>query len=161
VVLVVRTVDLQADPRMRSLLSDEDRVDTLEVCDLALDDVRTALTESGVDVTVMSPITLELLRVPLHLAVFSGLSAAAQKAPYRTLTDIYERFTDEVRRQIARQVGHLHWAGITGTMVRYMSEHERLDAPSAILNEADPVEIAALVLRGVLVTDIGHYALFH
>jgi hypothetical protein len=161
IVLVVRTVDLQADPRMRSLLADETRVTRLEVGDLALDDVCAALVRSGIDHTALSSTTLELLRVPLHLAVFSGLSGVAQRGPYRTLTDLYHRFTEETRLEVARAVGHLDWTTVTGALVRFMSEQERLDAPVAVLDGADPAEVAALVSRGLLVEDDGRYAFFH
>lgn len=161
IVLVVRTVDLQADPRMRSLLADKSRVTLLEVHDLALDDVRASLARSGIDSTVLSPTTLELLRVPLHLAVFSALPEAAQQAPYRTLTELYQRFTDETRHEVGRAVGHLDWTAVTSPLVVMMSEQERLDAPVAVLDGADPAEVRMLVSRGLLVEDDGRYAFFH
>lgn len=161
VVLAVRTADLKADSRIRSLLADESRVETLKIGDLALEDVRTALKRSSIDMVMLSQATLELLRVPLHLAIFSSLSSGSQTAPYRTLSDLYERFTDELRRDLGRQVGHLDWMGITGTLVRFMSEHERLDAPTAILDAADPAEVAALVSRGVLVKEGARIGWFH
>lgn len=58
VVLVVRTVDLQADSRMRSLLVDETRVETLELGDLTADEVKDALDRSGVNMEKLTPATL-------------------------------------------------------------------------------------------------------
>jgi hypothetical protein len=161
IVLVVRTVDLQADPRMRSLLANETKVAQLEIHDLALEDVCDALMQSGIDHTKLSSTTLDLLRVPLHLAVFSGLSNGAQLEPYRTLTDLYQRLTDETRLEVRRAVGHLDWTAVTATLVRFMSDKERLDAPVAVLDGADAAEVAALVSRGLLVADAGQYAFFH
>lgn len=161
IVLVVRTVDLQADPRMRLLRANKTRVTLLEVRDLALDDVCAALMQSGIDPTVMTSATLELLRVPLHLAVFSGLPEVAQQAPYRTLTELYQRFTDETRLEVGRAVGHLDWTAVTSPLVVMMSDQERLDAPVAVLDGADPAEVRALLSRGLIVEDEGRYAFFH
>ncbi|MEU5880067.1 NB-ARC domain-containing protein [Spirillospora sp. NPDC047279] len=161
VVLAVRTVDLEADPRMSALLADQTRVGTIKVGSLALDQVKTSLKRAGVDVAMLSQATLELLRIPLHLAIFSSLSAKSQSVPYRTLSDLYDRFTQELRRDLGRQVGHLDWTGITGTLVRFMSEHERLDAPGVVLDAADPNELAALTSSGVLVNDEARISMFH
>jgi len=161
VVLVVRTVDLEADPRMRSLLSDELRVDTLVVGDLEIADVRAALEKSGVDTAALTDTTLQLLRVPLHLSVFTRLSPGSQHATYRTLSDLYERFTTEVRGCVERWVGQLDWSTISRTLVRYMSDHERLQAPRALLDSAAAGEVAALHSHGVLVADEGHVGFFH
>ncbi|MDQ3273687.1 MAG: NB-ARC domain-containing protein [Actinomycetota bacterium] len=161
VVLVARTVDLTADPRMRSLLSDETRVDTLTVGDLEPADVRAALERSGVDTAALAETTLHLLRVPLHLSVFSRLASDNQRTTYRTLSDLYERFTAEVRRDVEHRIGHLDWSAITQKLVRYMSDNERLQAPAALLDSASRGEVDALHSRGVLVTDVGGVGFFH
>ncbi|MGH3319504.1 MAG: NB-ARC domain-containing protein [Streptosporangiaceae bacterium] len=161
VVLAARTVDLTGDPRMQSLLSDEARVDSLAVGDLALDDVRTTLEQAGIDTTALAESTLRLLCVPLHLAVFSRLSPSSREAPYRTLSDLYKQFTADLCRDIDRQVGHLDWDAITGALVRFMSDRERLQAPAAVLDSAPATEVAALVSRGVLVEDADRVGFFH
>lgn len=161
VVLVVRTVDLAADPRLQSLLSDVARVETLEVGDLELEDVQAALRASGVDPAALTGATLQLLRVPLHLAVFGKLSRASQSVPYRTLPDLYQEFTDEVRRDIERRVGSLDWTGITGALVRWMSDREALHAPEAVLDAAPRQQVGALTSRGVLTTGDGRVGFFH
>lgn len=161
VLLVVRTVDLTADPRMRSLLSDETRVETLTVGDLESADVRTALEKSGVDTAALAETTLQLLRVPLHLSVFSRLSSDSQRTTYRTLSDLYEQFTAEVRSDVERRIGQLDWSTISQTLVRYMSDNERLQAPAALLDSVSTGEVKALHSDGMLVTDAGGVGFFH
>ncbi|MGH3873108.1 MAG: hypothetical protein ACRDSR_16645 [Pseudonocardiaceae bacterium] len=160
VLLVVRTVDLTADPRMRSLLSDETRVDTLTVGDLEPADVRAALEKSGVDTAALAETTLQLLRVPLHLSVFSRLSSDSQRTTYRTLSDLYEQFTAEVHRDVERRIGQLDWRTISQTLVRYMSDHERLQAPAALLDSVS-MSVAALHSHGILVNDGSGVGFFH
>lgn len=161
VVLAVRTVDLEADPRMRSLLAGDARVETLKIEDLELDDVKEALEKSGVHTAALTGATLELLRVPLHLAVFSRLAPNYQAAAYRTLSDLYEQFTDEVRTGIERGIGHLDWDRIASALVQYMSENERLNAPAGLLDLASRLEVTALESAGVLVADQGRVGFFH
>ncbi|MEV5694271.1 ATP-binding protein [Micromonospora globbae] len=160
VVLVVRTVDLSADPRIRSLVH-QPRVDRLTINELDLDDVRASLSAAGVDPGRLSDSTLQLLRTPLHLAVFSRLSPESRTSAYRTLSDLYEQLTAQIRSEIERQVGGLNWNEITGALVRYMSDQERLDAPTAVLNSASPREVAALHSFGILVSDAGRVGFFH
>jgi hypothetical protein len=160
-VLVVRTVDLKADPRMRSLLCDKARVEALEVGDLDAEEVRVALSNSGVDVGRLSAITLQLLRVPLNFAVFTRLPIASRTTSYRTLVELYEEYTKQLRLEVETEVGHLDWQAITVPLVTYMSDHERLDAPLAILEGVAQLEVYALLSRGLLVADGGRVGFRH
>ncbi|MEU7779116.1 hypothetical protein [Micromonospora parva] len=160
VVLVVRTADLTADPRMRSLV-DDPRVDRLTVGELDLDNVRAALEANESDPTMLSDNTLQLLCTPLHFAVFSRLSPGSRTSPYRTLSDLYEELTSQTRRDIERHVGGLDWSGIMGALVGYMSANERLDAPAAVLGLASPREVGALRSYGILASESGRFAFFH
>jgi hypothetical protein len=161
VALVVRTVDLNEDPRMRRLLADTDRVTRLSITDLDPADVRATLAAAGVDTGAVRPETLLLLCVPLHLSVFSRLSAQAQITTFRTLSELYRQYANEIRADIERQVGHLDWAGITSTLVDYMSEHEVLRAPRAILDRFPVAEVNALLSANVLVADDNQVGFFH
>lgn len=161
VVLVARSVDLQADPRMHSLLADKSRVEGLEIGPLDPDDVQAALANIGIDGTKLSGPTRDLLRVPLHFAIFSRLDPGSRSATYRTLSDLYERYTEDLRRAVGERVGHLDWQAITATLVESMSKRERLDTPAAVLDPFDLHERDALTSAGVLIVDEGKVAFFH
>lgn len=161
VLLVVRTVDLEQDPRLRHLLSDVSRVTSLTIGELDLEAVRNALQAADIDVTAMTDTTLQLLRVPLHFAVFSRLSPEAQRNPYRTLPELYDRYTGELRQQVERHVGHLDWAGITATLVDHMNERETLHALEAVLDSSPRLEVGALVSASALVRDDTRIRFFH
>lgn len=160
VVLVVRTADLTGDPRIRSLV-DAPRVERLTVGELDPDDVRAAVEAGGSNPAGISDLTLRLLCTPLHLAVFSHLPPESRTFSYRTLPDLYEELTAQTRRDVERQIGHLDWVGITGALARYMSDHERLDAPSSVLGSASPNEVAALHSCGILASERARVAFFH
>ena len=160
VLLVVRTIDLEDDPRLRSLIREGERVGRHTVGDLDIESVKAQIVDHGMQMPA-SDSTIELLRRPLHLSVFSRLSDSARTLEYTTLQGLYESYTREMRYKVEDRVGHLHWAQITGAMVSYMSHHEALTAPAAVLDEASLLEVEALVSESVIVRDRGAVAFFH
>jgi HEAT repeats len=161
VLLVVRTVDLEQDPRLRHLLADTSRVASLAIGDLGADAVRHALQAGGIDVAALTETTVHLLRVPLHFAVFSRLSPEAQRIPYRTLAELYERYSSELRMQVERQVGHLDWDGIITVLVDYMNQNETLLAPEAVLDRFPRLEVNSLLSASVLLREGTRIRFFH
>ena len=161
VLLVVRSVDLEADPRLVSLLRDNrEGFETHTVDKLDVEDVKTHLGDHGIQVPASEP-TLELLRTPLHFAVFIRLSDRSRAESSRTLQDLYAEYTNQIRKEVGRQVGPLDWAGITAALVTYMSDNEVLTAPVHVLDSFDPLEVDALVSESVLVKDETGVAFFH
>ena len=161
ILLVVRTVDLEQDPRLRNLRADTARATPLTIGDLDPEAVRRALQAGDIDVTDLAETTLNLLRVPLHFAVFSRLSPEAQRIPYRTLPELYDQYTTELRQQVERQLGHLDWADIITVLVDHMNQQETLLAPEAVLDPFPRLEVNSLVSASVLVRDGTRVGFFH
>ena len=151
VLVVVRTVDLESDYRFRRF-RDSEVADRITVGKLTSDDVKAKLTESGVPLPA-SAVTMELLRTPLHLSIFLRLSEAAQREDYPSLQRLYDRYTDEVRKSVESDVGHLSWIGITGALVDHMNDNEQLSAPAAILDSFARDEIHSLESADVIAVD--------
>lgn len=160
VMLVVRTADLDADPRMVSLLRREEQVERHTVGVLDVDDIKAHLARHDMPVPA-SATTLELLRTPLHFSVFTRLDDRSRAEQYRTLQDLYQEYTAQVRRNIEQQVGDLDWVSITAAIVTHMSRNEVLTAPAHLLDGANQSEVAALMSEGVLVKDNSGIAFFH
>ena len=158
--VVARTVDLEADPRMRSLLRSGTSVSQHTVGNLDLAEVTAQIADYGMQVPT-SERTLELLCTPLHLSVFCRLSDPARRLEYTTLQELYDRYTEEVGTDVERRVGHLDWHLITSAMVRHMSDHEVLAAPAAVLDVASPGEVGALVSQSVILRDGNSFTFFH
>ncbi|MFG1625455.1 hypothetical protein [Kribbella sp. NPDC049227] len=161
VILVVRTVDLQQDGRIGQLLSDEARVTALELTLLEPDELRQALNQANINTSTMPDVTLQLLRVPLHLAVFLKLSTAAQAEAYATLPALYDRYTKDVRTTLDRDRPTLDWARLTSTLVQAMSDAQRLRVPEAVVDDLPPTDISTLVSLGILETDGSEVWFFH
>lgn len=151
ILLVSRTVDLNRDPRIGSLLKGRHAAKRISLGLLPLGDVKNYL-ESNYGY-VPAGTTLELLRTPLHLAVYDRISEQGRQLSYRSRQDLYEELTNEVRRRAAQRVGSVDWDGITSALVDYMSSNETLMAPVAILDRFAPEEVSALVSEGILVRE--------
>ncbi|MGW9447455.1 hypothetical protein [Streptomyces sp. NPDC055632] len=161
VLLVARTVDIEQDGRLSILITADSRAERFPVGELAEESVRAVLTASGNDPDSLSPVTLELLRTPLHLAVFSTLPPAARAVSYRTLQQLYGSYTKEARRCVGVRRERFDWQGITGALCAFMSERESLQAPLALLDNYAPEDVEALKSQGVLVGDEEHVGFFH
>jgi hypothetical protein len=161
VLLVARTVDIDNDRRLSRLVADPARAVRFPLSVLDLEQVRAVLSANGTDPDSLGLVTLELLRTPLHLSIFSRLSLSARAASYRTLQELYARYTDERREEIERQATALDWRGITGTLCASMSERETLQAPMALLDGFARQHIKVLESHGVLVRDGEQIGFFH
>jgi hypothetical protein len=159
VLLVCRTVDLENDQRLRSLLRAKGTANRHTLDKLVADHVREHLSAHGMHVPAAE--TVQLLRTPLHLAVYERLSEEARQQRYRTLQDLYDQLTPEVRRRAEQRAVHLDWAGTTSALVKYMSENETLTAPRTLLDRFAVDGIAALESEAILVSDDAGFAFFH
>lgn len=160
-VLVVRTVDLDQDPRLSRLRADRERVNEMALERYTPAQVEDALERSGIAPSSLDATTLRLLEVPLHYAIFSQLDVSNRSDSYSTLPDLYRSFTDQIVRKIRARIGTLNWASITGAMANYMSEKETLRAPVAVLRQADIAEVEALLSSGVLYREHSGVSFFH
>ncbi len=158
--LVTRTVDLEADPRLRGLLNAQGAFGRHTVGALDIEQVRASLEQAGVSVP-SSETTLRLLCTPLHLAVFSRLSESARSEDYSTLQQLYEKYTEEARLSVENRVGRLDWGAITVPMIEHMSDNEVLAVPASILDAAEQRQVRALVSENLLVRDESGFAFFH
>ena len=160
VLLAARTVDLDGDPRLRSLMRSEQGVGRHTLGDLDLEAVREHLVANGIEPPA-SDSTMELLCTPLHLAVFCRLSEEAHAIEHSTLQDLYACYTGEVRERLERRLGSLDWGLITRALVGNMSNNEVLAAPVAVLDSVEQRQVRALVSESVIVQDAARYAFFH
>lgn len=148
VLVVVRTVDLDSDPRFRQL-RDSKVADRVRVGKLTTENVRAKLVGSGVPAPA-SNVTMDLLQTPLHLSIFLRLSENAQRELYPSLQVLYDRYTTEVRQTVETSVGHLAWAAITGALVDHMNDNQHLSAPAWIIDSFPVDEIHALESADIL-----------
>jgi hypothetical protein len=158
--LVARTVDIDRDPRLSALMR-EPRVTRFPLKELEEQAVRAILSSDGIDPDSLTPVTIKLLTVPLHLSVFSRLTRDSRPTAYGTLQELYEQYTQERRTEIARRVPGLDWFGITSALIDHMNDHETLTAPAQVLLPFPPEHVEALVSDGALARDGHRIGFFH
>ncbi|MFE1331039.1 hypothetical protein [Streptomyces microflavus] len=162
VVLVARTVDVEKDPRLTSLVGQEGTVERFALGLLDDQAVRAVLEQGGTPAEKLGAETLALLRTPLHLAVFSRLTKAARTTAYRSLQDLYDRYTDEKRREAERSLTHEAWPAITQQLVEEMSRRETVTVPYALLDRFARSDLAVLSSAGILLhAENGRIGFFH
>ncbi|MFJ1955356.1 hypothetical protein ACIOGT_10130 [Streptomyces microflavus] len=162
VVLVARTVDVEKDPRLTSLVGQEGTVERFALGLLDDQAVRAVLEQGGTPAEKLGAETLALLRTPLHLAVFSRLTKAARTTAYRSLQDLYDRYTDEKRREAERSLTHEAWPAITQQLVEEMSRRETVTVPYALLDRFARTDLAVLSSAGILLhAENGRIGFFH
>ncbi|MEV0193165.1 hypothetical protein AB0I39_32120 [Kitasatospora purpeofusca] len=162
VLLAARTVDIDKDPRLSGLVARQHRVERFPIQALSDTAVQDALAAAGITAGQLGPVTLDLLRVPLNFSVFSRLSPAARTGPYRTLQELYVRYTEEQRTAVEEQLGPGVWKGITGSLVTWMSQNETLTAPTGSLEDYAPARVGVLESAGVLVrSGLDRIGFFH
>ena len=163
VLLVTRTVDLRNDWRMLRLLQSEECEDEPHtVGKLEAQEVKGCLEANNVSIPT-SATTLELLRTPLHLAVFCRLPISDRAGKYTTLQELYASYTDHIRLRLERErlFGPANWAMITGALVAYMSKHQVLSSPKSVLATVSPLAVRTLISESVLIDKRDGYAFFH
>ncbi|SCD64036.1 hypothetical protein GA0115239_104824 [Streptomyces sp. BpilaLS-43] len=162
VVLVARTVDVEKDPRLTSLVSQEGKVERFPLGPLDDEAVHTVLETGGTAPQQLGGETLRLLRTPLHLAVFSTLSKSARTTSYRSLQELYVRYTEESRTKVERLLPRGAWQDITGQLVEEMSRRETVTVPYAVFDHVPRADLAVLVSAGILLhADNDRIGFFH
>ncbi|MFJ9211466.1 hypothetical protein [Streptomyces sp. NPDC102264] len=161
VVLIARTIDVEKDPRLTSLVGQEGVVDRFSLGLLEDHAVRTVLEAGGTPPQTLGAETLALLRTPLHLAVFCRLTSGARKTAYGSLQDLYDQYTDETRREAERDLSHEAWPTITHQLVEEMSRRETVTVPYALVDHFARADLAVLVSGGVLLHADNRIGFFH
>lgn len=132
VLLVCRSFDLDNDAQLKAL-KQAAQVQEISVPLLSWqDDVESFLQGRGYDVATLQATQRELLCLPLNLALFVEGSDGDQS--FSSRTDLFDKLMRKKERAIAngRSLG---WTAATalGSLVRWMSERQRLDAPASVL----------------------------
>jgi hypothetical protein len=161
VVLVVRTIDLDNDARLSALIRDTVRVKRFELGAFTDAQLAAGLGSLELAMSAVDAQMRDLLRVPLHFAVFSQLSPAARSRRFASLPDLYLSYTDEVHSQILERSPTFVWDATVSRIVRYVSDNETLAVPRLALAGASPGGVVQLESHGVVVGDDDHIGFFH
>ena len=161
VVLACRRFDARNDARLRRLVGDVSHI--VDIGPLSLEQVDETLLQLEVAADSVLPQLRELLRVPLHLALFAQLApaSAASLPAIKTLRDLYDEFWKSKQAELAQRLGRdPEWVAVLDALVEDMNARASLQAPVELVDEWEADRVA-MQSASVLLEDKGQLAFFH
>lgn len=162
IVLACRTFDLENDARLRRL-NQNDRTVRLTVGNFGHEQVRATTAQLGYPADELKPHQLELLSLPLHLALLAEIAStgAEPHLGFDTERELFEHFWTHKRRAVRDSVGRdPAWMNVLGALVDHMSAHQVLRARRELLDEWEG-DAEAMASAHVLVREGNRYGFFH
>lgn len=161
IVLVCRSFDIESDERLKKLRQSRDLMQIdVPLFDWA-DEVYPVVASLGINPDVLDATQMELLRLPLNLAVFAEIATDGD-TQFRNRNDLFAKLLQKKARLIAQNRDGISWAMMTPliALADWMSDHQSLDAPESVLDEFSR---AAEILKSehLVVSTRGRLGFFH
>jgi hypothetical protein len=163
VVLACRTFDLTNDARLRALVHGQNEQPVVTVAPFDRNQVKKVVGVLGFDAETLDASQLDLLAVPLNLALFAGITASSseQRLDFTTRRDLFDAFWKAKRRDVDERLGRSsRWIEVIDQLVGHMSEQQVVRAPCELVDEWE-ADAEAMSSSSVLVRDGRSYAFFH
>ena len=157
--VVCRAFDWHNDPRLRSLIREDDREVKLDK--LSPDEVQNVLAKGGLDASTFSTRQLDLLRLPQNLALFFNANTSPSTA-FSSDSDLLKCYWDKKRRLVAERAGQDdRWIEVMGAMCEAINDTQQLSVREEKLDGFSPSYLDQFVSEGVLAKDGHSYAFGH
>lgn len=161
IVLVCRTFDVQADPRIRQLTEPE-QCALITVGPLSDAQVDAAVGDMGLNAAQLTSSQRTLLQSPLSLVLLAHVAGEAEALSFRTTRQLFDAFWDVKRRECVRRQPAMRFNDTVSAVVTAMSTRQRLSVPHSVLDANDlAVSGDVLVSEHVCVRDGRQLAFFH
>ena len=159
-VVVCRAFDWQNDPRLRTLIRDDDREADLD--EFSLDELRGVLAKAEVDADAFSTRQLDLLRLPQNLSLFLNANFSSPMA-FSSVSDLLGRYWDEKRRLVGERAEREsdQWLKVIDTICEAIGKTQHLSVPEHKLDGFSPSYLDQFVSEGVFAKDGPSYAFGH
>ncbi len=163
--MACRRFDLDKDNRLRELISEKGPALEVKASLFSVDDVRTSLKELGHSKENFSDRQIELLRLPLHLALFAQVytDSSIDLVAFAAASDLFNAYWDRKRRAVERRTdGHSNqWTMVLDRLCDVMTERQTLFVHETIvLDDFEPM-VRAMESEHVLVLDERRVGFFH
>ena len=161
VVVVCRAFDWKNDHRLRRLLTKG--ADQISVTNFSLDEVKNALTTSGLRTKLFDAKQLELLCLPQNLALFLDTHHDPDLRPTFFLAkDLFDQYWREKRDAVnARAASSDYWRGVIQTLCDEMTGSQQLSVLKEKLDPFPKDYLDQMVSEGVLTFDGNRYGFGH
>jgi len=159
VVLACRGFDLDNDHRIAALTSQQP-VTRVEVGDLPNTAVDAAVSQMGLDPTVLTPGQRRLLRSPLHLVLLFGVASEPDALTFRSRGSLFEAYWNRKRQML--QERNVRFNEVVERVATAASDRQTLSVPIEVLDAGELTKHAhILISEHVLAEDSGRVAFFH
>ena len=161
VVLACRKFDWANDHRLRRLLpTDVPHVTPQQWSD---DQIRAALTRAGFDASLFYPRQVELLRLPLHLALLLDSAEGPAPPAFSSANDLFNLYWKAKRTAVNTRAAPVtdHWASLIERLSDAMSESQQLSVPVDVLDELPEEYVVQASSEGVIAVDHHRVAFWH
>jgi hypothetical protein len=159
--LAGRRFDMDNDRALRAVAHEYNPA-VVTVGSLEESQTRQVLANAGVSGALPAPL-MQLLAVPLHLALFVELAQAgvSDLASARTLTQLYDRYWN-MKRDACRLArgGTDEWLPVIARLVERMNDRQELSVPEPVVDHLDQ-QVRLMASEGVLIVDQGRVTFFH
>jgi hypothetical protein len=164
VLLVCRTFDLENDPRLREL-SRQDGPGTRRITVGPFDEaaVKDVLVHLGIDPSRLDTRQLDLLRLPLHLALLAGVIAGetGKGLTFATAKDLYDAYWLRKRTDLRPVLADPNaFETLLQRLCDVMNDRQALSVPRGLLPPGD-ADLERLVAANVLIRQGLRIAFFH
>ncbi len=160
VLLACRAFDLEHDYRLRRLVAPNATVRKIELARLEVEQVKAGVRTAGGEPNNLTSRQTELLRVPLHLALYLQGDVTKQGG-FETVQDLYARYWDRKQCLVRDRLGRpVQWTEVIDPLCEYLSDRQVLAAHHDILDKVS-TDAQAMASEHVLVLENSSYRFFH
>jgi hypothetical protein len=161
VILACREFDVENDYRIRELASRPD-VGRVVIGPLPDEDVRSAVESMGLDTATLTPSQAILLQTPLHLVLLHTIAGQGDALAFHSRGSLFEAFWERKRQTVRRRRDGTRFNEVIARVANVASDRQVLSIPIELLDEAELVEDAnVLVSEHVLARQGARIAFFH
>jgi hypothetical protein len=162
--LVCRAFDLENDARLRDLREQEKtRATTISVGPLDQEQVKQVVAHLDLPPEQFTPSQIELLRLPLHLALLAGVTTRDDHGPFRfsSAKDLYDAFWRQKRSDLLQVLSDQNaFEILLYALCEAMNERQALSVPRGCLPPGD-ADLDRLVSANVCARQGRRIGLFH
>nr|WP_299243569.1 hypothetical protein [uncultured Halomonas sp.] len=163
--LACRRFDIEKDSRLRVLISEDGLAQEVSVKPFTPEGVKAVFEQLGCKPSDYDDRQIELLRLPLHLALFAEVIQEPRDAPFSfaTSVEIFAAYWELKREAVSSRVGpgENHWMPVLDRLCDKMTERQTLFAPEAEVLDDYNRTVRAMESENVLVLDRRRVGFFH
>lgn len=166
VIVACRSFDFDNDSRFQRLVDKNSgnrpcKISEKTVSKLSENEIQIVLRNAGYDIALFQKQQIELLSLPIRLALFCQLPVESKKIAFQTQNDIYDAFWNCKREVIERTFRNDEWIRTIQVMCEQMSNLQELSVSELKLDDIPSHCRSLMCSEGVIVKESRRYSFIH